>query len=289
MSKLRIGFRKILDFVKERLDYKQSLSKVLWNWFFCFLLLAAFMAIPILIAEYIVNGRCFDFTGAGFRVLFVDMLGVPMYVLALSIPVLGIVAALHRSHQTDEQLSESRKINTLNNYYKHKEEFEDFFEKVVKSEKIKWSKFDRDLFDSNFFKNQHALASYFILWPRSREDGGIKCSEDKVIELVEFSRKIFNFCTEILESETDNIEQKTLSLKVYRKEFTYLFESIGINIHGLSVNTSGHVKFYDYSDEPHKVSLKQLKIIMLYSQSTWEKLLEYQGVDYRLLMKDVVS
>ncbi len=51
---------------------------------------------------------------------------VPLGVLAISIPVIGILAAFHRSEQTREQIRVSINQNNFVNYYKHIEEFDKY-------------------------------------------------------------------------------------------------------------------------------------------------------------------
>lgn len=49
---------------------------------------------------------------------------VPIWLLALSLPLTGLVAAHHRSIQTSKQIDLTVENNTFSNYYKHIEHFE---------------------------------------------------------------------------------------------------------------------------------------------------------------------
>lgn len=53
-----------------------------------------------------------------------DTFKIPLGILALLIPILGFLNANHKSEQTRESLSISKKQNIFANYYKHIEEFE---------------------------------------------------------------------------------------------------------------------------------------------------------------------
>lgn len=63
---------------------------------------------------------------------FFDLYKYPLSIMGLSVPLTAIVAALHRSEEAHQQIEETLKQNTFNNYIKHKEEFLKLLEKIEK-------------------------------------------------------------------------------------------------------------------------------------------------------------
>jgi hypothetical protein len=55
---------------------------------------------------------------------------VPLWILATSLPLTGLVAAYHRSVQSAKQIEETIKNNNFSNYYKHIEKFHDRFKNL---------------------------------------------------------------------------------------------------------------------------------------------------------------
>ncbi|NWD81003.1 hypothetical protein HX891_11525 [Pseudomonas reactans] len=63
---------------------------------------------------------------------FFQLYKIPLSILGLSVPLTAIVAALHRSEEAHQQIQETLKQNTFNNYIKHQEEFYKILEIIEK-------------------------------------------------------------------------------------------------------------------------------------------------------------
>lgn len=95
--------------------------------------IALLCGIAILLAEPQLNA-CFSslcFSN------FVKIFKIPLTISALSIPAAGIIAAIHRSSETQIQISLARKSmditnenNTFSNYIKHRDDFEKTLKKI---------------------------------------------------------------------------------------------------------------------------------------------------------------
>jgi hypothetical protein len=67
---------------------------------------------------------------------FVEIFKVPLSILAIAITVIAILATMHRSAQTKEQILSANKQNAFSNYYKHIEEFEKYMNTAIKSKTL---------------------------------------------------------------------------------------------------------------------------------------------------------
>lgn len=67
---------------------------------------------------------------------FVEIFRFPLSVLAIAITIIAILATMHRSVQTKEQILNSNKQNVFSNYYKHIEEFEKYMNSTMKSKTL---------------------------------------------------------------------------------------------------------------------------------------------------------
>lgn len=95
----------------------------------------AFLFIGILASvsflSIFLNGNLsFNLSAAGFNE-FVSIFKFPLSMLALTIPIVGLLAVNHRSEQTKLQIKLSSEQNNFVNHYKHIEEFEKFCEKKI--------------------------------------------------------------------------------------------------------------------------------------------------------------
>lgn len=65
----------------------------------------------------------FDFSYKGFNFGLFTVFRVPLAILASMLPILGLIAAIHRSSQTSLQIQKTSEQNIFANYYKHREEY----------------------------------------------------------------------------------------------------------------------------------------------------------------------
>ena len=94
---------------------------IVWSTMTALCVLASASAIAI----YSHGNYSTDFSATGFN-FFIGEFRVPLGILALTIPILALLATNHRSVQTRAQILASEKQNNFLNYYKHQEEFEKY-------------------------------------------------------------------------------------------------------------------------------------------------------------------
>jgi hypothetical protein len=70
----------------------------------------------------------FDYVGFN---SFVEIFRVPLSILAIAVTVIAILATMHRSAQTKEQILSTNRQNIFSNYYKHIEEFEKYYKTIT--------------------------------------------------------------------------------------------------------------------------------------------------------------
>jgi hypothetical protein len=73
--------------------------------------------------------RTLDFSYDGYEA-FIQISKLPLAVLALTIPVTAVIAAIHRSIQTAKQIEETQVKNTADLYYSHKKHYIEILEKI---------------------------------------------------------------------------------------------------------------------------------------------------------------
>lgn len=98
--------------------------------FFC--TLAVISVCIIIFYSYSKLEKDLSFSGFNFAL---TVFKVPLSILALIIPTVALFAANHRSEQTKEQMRLANVQNNFANYYKHREEFENFCEKDIENSK----------------------------------------------------------------------------------------------------------------------------------------------------------
>lgn len=99
-----------------------------------------------------------DLSYKGFN-KFIDAFKFPLGVLAITFPLVALVATNHRSKQSAIQIGQGREQNTFSNFYKHKESFHNMTERLEKRYDITF--FEPDLLYSEIFpKNSPAAFTY---------------------------------------------------------------------------------------------------------------------------------
>tara|TARA_R110001606_G_scaffold262006_3_gene410524 strand:+ start:1675 stop:2538 length:864 start_codon:yes stop_codon:yes gene_type:complete len=83
-----------------------------------------------------------------------EIFKIPVWLLALSLPLTGLVAAHHRSVQTSKQIDLTMENNTFSNYYKHIEHFENRYKNF---------EVDLDLYNHNIVKFEFSsIANLYV-------------------------------------------------------------------------------------------------------------------------------
>ncbi|MDC7830303.1 MULTISPECIES: hypothetical protein [Pseudomonas] len=72
------------------------------------------------------KAECFD--------NFIKLMKVPIAILALAFPLAGMVAAYHRSMETNEQIKIALSNNNFSNFIKHRDDFIEYLNEYLKSE-----------------------------------------------------------------------------------------------------------------------------------------------------------
>ena len=122
------------------------------RWVVGTILIVALSIAGVIIASSNLN---FDPSYSGFN-HFLVVFRVPLGVLALSIPILALLAANHRSVQTSAQIESAAGQNKFSNYFKHVEEFQKFFEQIGPIGKLADYQ-ARDVYGCLFPKSQEGI------------------------------------------------------------------------------------------------------------------------------------
>lgn len=64
----------------------------------------------------------------------IQILKIPIAIMALAFPLAGMVAAYHRSIETNEQIRIAQANNTFSNYIKHRDDFKEYLESYLNAE-----------------------------------------------------------------------------------------------------------------------------------------------------------
>ncbi|WP_163936309.1 hypothetical protein [Paraferrimonas sp. SM1919] len=84
---------------------------------------------------------------------FISHFKVPLSLITLLVPVIALIASLHKSKQTQLQIEISEHINKMNLHFKYKEEFKNF---IARSKKL------------IFIQDKHSEYIYEIMFPHSK-------------------------------------------------------------------------------------------------------------------------
>ncbi|VVQ23934.1 hypothetical protein [Pseudomonas fluorescens] len=102
--------------------HKSFLSlKILWIVVIIHFAVAAILSILIIYNSNLTPS--YDYHGLNNAL---NIFKIPLGILALTIPIVALLAANHRSEQTKEQMRLASENNNFSNFYKHTEEFESY-------------------------------------------------------------------------------------------------------------------------------------------------------------------
>ena len=102
-----------------------------WEWFkiaACGCAFAIFISLILATSAQNFNNFCWSTECLNFY--FFNVLKLPVAIITLSIPILGILLVLHRSHQTERQIKLNELHNTATNYFMHKRDFDKVCETI---------------------------------------------------------------------------------------------------------------------------------------------------------------
>jgi len=138
-----------------------------------------------------------DFSSEGFNNI-LSIFKVPLGILALSIPIIALLATNHRSVQSVEQIKVAEAQNNFSNSFKHLEEFNKYMEDVIK---CNWLTTVKDNF-----------AIHRKLFPNVR-NGDYRIDDDIKNKLI----NIYDDLVEIFESPEKFSFSKEMIWNVYEK------------------------------------------------------------------------
>lgn len=127
---------------------------------------------------------CYSYICINF--LFKEVLLIPVAILAATIPICGLLLALHKSDQTQQQIEITRNHNTANNYFMHKREFASLCAELESKHTVKIdpkkaylklfpiNSYEQVFFEYNFKPETH-ISDYFQ-WPEHMNELGSKIS-----------------------------------------------------------------------------------------------------------------
>jgi len=120
-----------------------------------FLTLASLSLYSVSTYEFCTTYVCINF-------LFSEVLFIPLAIIAAALPILGILLALHRSVQTQEQIRQTKHHNIVNNYFLHKREFAGLCSELEKTYEIEidFRKIYLELFPSNSYEQVEFIYNF---------------------------------------------------------------------------------------------------------------------------------
>ncbi|MDY4326471.1 hypothetical protein SOV88_19620 [Pectobacterium brasiliense] len=145
----------------------------------------------------------FDFSSTGYA-KFLSMFSLPIGVLSLSIPLVAIVAHIHRTIQTEVQIQESRGKNIPDSFFSHHKYFMEAFSKIPPfSIKINTSP-NRKVIDEYKSEIKSPIKLYYSLFKNSSYTNGINN--------ISFLEEINKIKEKIKEINT-NLDKEIIELK----------------------------------------------------------------------------
>lgn len=139
-----------------------------------------------------------------------DWFKIPLWVLALLIPVIGLFNANHKSEQAKAAMELTRSQNNFANYYKHMEEFSKYVDSVIGSKTVPTT--------FAYYRPLHSL-----IFPSSYVSD---YSVNKVTEqyLEEFLDSYIAIAKELSGSNTEQVLELLSRLEIHRNTLCYRFD-----------------------------------------------------------------
>jgi hypothetical protein len=180
---------------------------------------------------------------------FVEIFRVPLSIMAIAITIIAILATMHRSAQTREQIIITNTQNVFSNYYKHIEEFEKYFSPIVtispvtcKNIRLTYEKLFPNSFDGNYSINK------------------------SIIKVVEYE---YSECIKILKKLNQD-ESNSIHKLIYdileRIDSVFSILNLSIRLGGKRLNVNGKMivvpeQMKDYLTELRRISLILVQIL----------------------------
>lgn len=167
-------------FIKRRLyklDHKSLLEQPLF-WVSIFVPLATCVFLGLLV--WVEKWHSFSLTSHGYQ-RFIEISKLPLLILASAVPLASIVNNLHRTIQTEKQITESEKKNKSDGYYAHAKFQTDYLKSLPETEfKAKIIQHDGTVSeDSKTFKITYPLSLYKKLYPKCDPISGAEYEASK--------------------------------------------------------------------------------------------------------------
>ena len=149
-----------------------------------------------------------DYIGFNFLI---EIFKVPFSIMAIALTIVAILATMHRSAQTKEQILNSNKQNAFSNYYKHIEEFEKYMNTTIKSNSLNFG---------------NLRFTHRMLFPNSFQ--GIYNVDGSYLELVEDE---YSKIKDLLQKFNQDREETVLKLLIQiNKSIDYCFAMLDIKV-----------------------------------------------------------
>lgn len=117
---------------------------------------------------------------------FVEVFKFPLGILAITFPLVALVASNHRSRQAAVQIEQGKSQNTFSNFYKHKESFHNMIERLEKKYNITF--FEPDLLYMKIFPENSPVS--FSYKGNIRKTDYIATVRDQLYSFIRNSSKI---------------------------------------------------------------------------------------------------
>ncbi|WP_407905445.1 hypothetical protein [Escherichia coli] len=167
-------------FIKRRyykLDHKSLLEQPLF-WVSIGVPLATCIFLGLLV--WVDKWHSFSLTSLGYK-RFIELSTLPLLILAAAVPLASIVNNIHRTIQTEKQITEAEKKNKTDGYYAHAKFQTDYLKSLPETElktKIIQSN-GKESEDSKTFKITYPLSLYKKLYPKCSPTSGAEYEANK--------------------------------------------------------------------------------------------------------------
>lgn len=185
--------------------------------------------------ELCFNSECYSFA--------LQLFKIPITVAATSLPIAGIVAAYHRSIETQTQIDLTIRNNTFANYIKHKDEFENMFVSLANAgfglNKLAFGNVQR-IYREIFPKNSYAE---LVLTPDNLSKKNFFSKLEVVLERCEKNMRLADPTENDIFEYFSSVHDGFLLFKVFNEEESVVLE-FGGEVLSLPGTASGNASYY---------------------------------------------
>lgn len=185
----------------------------------------------------------FDYVGFN---SFVEIFRLPLSILAIAITIVAILATMHRSAQTREQIIITNTQNVFSNYYKHIEEFEKYFNSIISQSPV---------------DSENLRLTYNHLFPNSF-DGNYSINEKYLVVVEEEYSKCKKLLIKFNQDDNDSIHKLIYEIRS-RIDFVFSLLHLEIRLGGRRLNVDGKMIIVPEHMKDYLSDIKRMSTILV--------------------------